>query len=168
VTRSARAGALALLGALALAADACGYAFGSGLHEHDIRTVHVRAVANDTYRQRLEAELGAAVARELAVSSDLLPGDAATADAVLEIRIESERERTLVTGDRTAPVTEGAQEATVRVVLTARRTGERLVDHVVADRAEFRDPIGEDLTSARREMVADLARKIVLALETRF
>jgi len=53
-------------------------------------------------------------------------------------------------------------------VLTARRTGERLVDHVVADRAEFRDPIGEDLTSARREMVADLARKIVLALETRF
>jgi hypothetical protein len=158
-------GALLLFAALL---PACGYAFGSGLRDRGIRTVHLRAVANDTFRQRLEAELGAAVARELAVSSDLLPASATAADAILELRIEGERERSLVTGDRTAPVREGAQEATVRVVLTERSTGRTVVDRTVADRAEFRDPIGEDLTSARQELVGDLARKIVLALETAF
>jgi hypothetical protein len=158
--------AWAALGALLLAA--CGYTAGSGLQERGVRTVHLRAVANDTFRQRLESELSAAVSRELAVSSDLLPASAATADAVLELRITTERERTLVTGDRTAPVREGAQEASVRMVLTESRSGRVLVDRVVVDRAEFRDPIGEDLTSARKEMVEDLARKIVLALETGF
>ena len=154
-----------VLGALAAG---CGYSSGSGLAERGVRTVFLRAVANDTFRQRLESELSAAVSRELAVSSDLLPSASATADAVLELRIASERERTLVTGDRTAPVREGAQEASVRVVLTESRTGRVLVDRVIVDRAEFRDPIGEDLTSARKEMVEDLARKIVLALETGF
>lgn len=146
----------------------CGYTFGSGLADQGIRTVHVRAPGNQTWRQRLEAELGAAVARELPVASDLLPATAAEADAILAIEIVDERERSLVTGDRTAPVREGAQEASVRVVLTDRRTGRAVVDRVVVDRAEFRDPIGETLTSARRELVEDLARKIILALETRF
>lgn len=154
--------------ATVLVSSGCGYSFGSGLRERGIRTVHITAVANDTWRQRLEAELSAAVARELAVSSDLLPGTAAAADAVLELRIGTERERSLVTGDRSAPVREGAQEASVRVVLIDRRTGKAVVDRLVADRAEFRDPIGETLATARRELVDDLARKIVLALETRF
>ncbi|MGE3175689.1 MAG: LPS assembly lipoprotein LptE [Planctomycetota bacterium] len=152
----------------ALPTAACGYAVGSGLHERGVRTVHLRAIANDTFRQRLEAELGAAVARELAVSSDLLPATAAGADAILELRIETEHERTLVTGDRAAPVREGSQSARVRMVLIERRSGRTLIDRDIADRAEFRDPIGEDLTSARRELVDDLARKIVLALETGF
>ena len=146
----------------------CGYTAGSGLRERGVRTVYVRAVGNDTWRQRLESDLGAAVARELSVSSDLLPGDSSSADAVLEVRLADERERTLVTGDRTAPVREGAQEAVVRVKLTERQTGRVLIDHAVTDRVEFRDPIGEDLTTARQELVADLARKIVLALETAF
>lgn len=155
---------LCLAGLLA----ACGYSSGSGLHDTGIRTVRVTAVANDTYRQRLEVDLSAAVSRELAVSSDLLPGSE-DADAVLELRILDERERTLVIGTRTtAPVREGAQETAVQVKLTNRRTGKVLVDRTVKDRAEFRDPLGETLTTARQEMVADLARKIVLALETGF
>ena len=131
--------------------------------------MHLRAIENDTFRQRLEVELGAAVSRELSVSSDLLPGSAAAADAILELRITSERERTLVSGDRTsAPVREGAQEVVVRILLTDRRTGKQLVDRTVIDRAEFRSPLGEDLGTARTELVEDLARKIVLALETPF
>jgi hypothetical protein len=147
----------------------CGYSTGSGLPQRGIRTVHLRAIENDTFRQRLEVELGAAVSRELSVSSDLLPGSAAAADAILELRITSERERTLVSGDRTsAPVREGAQEVVVRILLTDRRTGKQLVDRTVIDRAEFRSPLGEDLGTARTELVEDLARKIVLALETPF
>lgn len=155
----------------------CGYTTGSGLHARGVRTVHLRAVENDTYRQRLEADLSAAVSRELSVSSDLLPGTLERADAVLDLRIVSEREQTLVMGnpnDPTAPpeaqvpTLEGAQQVRVHVVLTERRTGKKLVDKTVLDRAEFRNTLNEDLTTARTELVADLARKIVLALETSF
>ena len=136
--------------------------------------IESREVVKLEILRRLEAriclvELGAAVSRELSVSSDLLPGSAAAADAILELRITSERERTLVSGDRTsAPVREGAQEVVVRILLTDRRTGKQLVDRTVIDRAEFRSPLGEDLGTARTELVEDLARKIVLALETPF
>jgi hypothetical protein len=153
---------------LALGLAACGYAFGSGLPQRDIHTVFVEAPGNDTYRQRLEVELGAAVSRQLAVSADVLPASRQEADAVLTLRLVEEGEATLVTGDRSAPVREGALQSAVRVVLTERRSGTVLVDKLVRDRAEFRDPIGEDLTTARAEMVDDLARKIVLALETGF
>lgn len=158
----------ALFGLAALTACGCGYSAGSGLHAHGVRTVHLRAIQNDTFRQRLEVELSAAVSRELSVSSDLLPGTATGCDAVLDLRITSERERTLVTGDRASPVREGAQEVFVEVVLTDRRTGKKLVERTVVDRAEFRSPIGENLGTARAELVEDLARKIVLALETAF
>jgi hypothetical protein len=146
----------------------CGYSFGSGLPTHGIRTVHVQPPGNDTFRQRLEADLGAAVTRELTVSSDLLPGAAGDADALLSLQFVEAGELTLVSGDRTAPVREGALESAVRMRLVERKTGKVLMDRLVHDRAEFRDPIGEDLTSARAEMVTDLARKIVLALETGF
>jgi len=152
----------------ALAAAACGYSSGTGLGDQGIRRVHVTAVANETYRQRLEVELSAAVSRELAVSSDLWPSPRDQADAILEIRIVEEHERTLVSGDRTSPVVEGAQAVNLQVRLVDCRTGRAVIDRRIADRAEFRTPIGEDLTSARQELVEDLARKIVLALETGF
>lgn len=149
-------------------AAGCGYAFGSGLPERGIRTVHIQAASNDTFRQRLESELSEAVARELAVSSDLLPGTRNGADALLELRITEEQEATLVVGDRTAPVREGSQRAIVRMRLIERSSGDVLIDRRITDRAEFRDPIGEDLTTARQELIEDLARKIILALETDF
>lgn len=148
--------------------SACGYTSGSGLHGQNVRTVHLRAIENDTFRQRLEVELSAAVSRELSVSSDLLPASATQADAILDLRITNERERTLVTGDRASPVREGAQEVYVHVLLTDRRSGKKLVERTVVDRAEFRSPLGENLSTARAELVEDLARKIVLALETPF
>ena len=76
-------------------------------------------------------------------------------------------ERTLVTGLRTDPVREGAFEAAVRIRLVG-RDGTVLLERRLLDRTEFRTPIGEDLTSARNELVEDLARKIALALESDF
>lgn len=167
-TCHARPAVAAVAAFAAVAFGACGYVAGTGLHERGVRTVHVTAAGNDTYRQRLEAELSLAVSRELAVSSDLLPASRNTADAVLELTITEDRERTLVLGGRDAPVLEGAFAGAVHVRLWNRTTGDVLVDRVVTDRTEFRDPIGEDLTTARDELVQDLARKIVLALETSF
>jgi outer membrane lipopolysaccharide assembly protein LptE/RlpB len=151
---------------LSFMTSACGYTFGSGMHEQGIRSLHIQAAGNDSWRQRLEAELSLAVSREL-TSSDLLPAGRNTADAVLELRIVEEQERTLQTGDRQSPVREGAMFARVHMRLYRRSDGTVLIDRPVTDRAEFRSPIAEDLTSARQELVQDLARKIVLALETR-
>jgi len=49
-----------------------------------------------------------------------------------------------------------------------RRNGAVLLEQTLLDRTEFRDPIGEDLSTARAELVNDLARKIALALQTGF
>ena len=151
-----------------LALGSCGYASGSGLHDQNIRTVQIRAVANDTFRQLLEVELSVAVSRELVVSSDLLPGGN-DSDAILELRILNDRELTIVSGTRaTTPVREGAIESVVQVRLLNRRNGKLVIDRTVRDRAEFRDPLGQNLTTAEENLVADLARKIVLALESGF
>jgi hypothetical protein len=152
---------------LPLLLAACGYTFGTGLPEQGIHTVALRVVGNETYRQRLEVELGSALSRELPVSTDLRLTDLGSADAILRVVITDANERTLVVGPRTGPVLEGAFEAGVHVQLL-RRDGSVLLRRQLMDRTEFRDPIGEDLTSARNELVSDLARKIALALEADF
>lgn len=152
---------------LCLAAAACGYTFGSGLPEAGVRTVALAVVGNETYRQRLEVELTAALARELPVSTDLRLTTRARADAVLQVVIEQVQDATLVTGGRPQPVREGTLGAAVRMRLVA-ADGRLLVDRTLLDRTEFRSPIGEDLSTARSELVNDLARKIALALEAGF
>jgi len=150
-----------------LVATACGYTFGSGLDRSGVHTVALLVVGNETYRQRLEVELSVALARELPVSTDLRMASPETADAILQVIITGARERTLVPGDRTDPVREGALEGAVRMRLL-RRNGEVLIERTLLDRTEFRDPIGEDLSTARAELSNDLARKIALALESDF
>jgi len=152
----------ALLFATALAG--CGYTFGSGLGEKGIRTIALQVVGNDTWRQRLEVELSRTLSRELPVSTDLRLADRRSADATLEVIFTDARERTLVRGDRSDPVREGALEAAVTMRLV-RRDGSVALQRRILDRTEFRDPIGEDLTTARAELTEDLARKIALALE---
>lgn len=153
--------------ATTLAAPGCGYTFGSGLPETGVRTISLAVVGNETYRQRLEAELTAALAVELPVSSDLRLATVSRADAILQVVFVDARERTLVAGSRQDPVREGALEAAVRMRLVA-QDGRTLIERTLLDRTEFRSPIGEDLGSARAELVNDLARKIALALETGF
>lgn len=156
---------LAIAGALLLVTCGCGYTFGSGLPAQGVRSIALLVVGNETYRQRLEVELGAALARELPVSTDLVLADRRRADAILEVVFTDARERTLVSGSRVDPVREGALEAAVRMRLL-RRDGSVVLERRLLDRTEFRDPIGEDLGSARDELAVDLARKIALALES--
>ncbi|MBM4062649.1 MAG: hypothetical protein FJ265_16360 [Planctomycetes bacterium] len=146
-----------------IAAAGCGYSFGSGLDRHGVRTVALAVVGNETWYQRLEVELAAALARQLPASTDLVLAPRGAADATIYVVLTEARERTLVPGSRLDPVREGAFEAAASLRLV-RRDGQVLVEQTLLDRAEFRDPIGEDLSSARAELVADLARKIALAL----
>lgn len=151
---------------LLLLAAGCGYTFGSGLDRQGVRTIAVAVVGNESYRQRLEAELSAALSTELQ-TTDLTLASRQQADAILHVTIAGAQERTLVPGDRTDPVREGAFEAAVRMKLV-RRNGSVVLERTLLDRTEFRDPIGENLTTARAELVGDLARKIALALESGF
>ncbi len=158
---------LAAIAAQALLAAGCGYTVGSGLPARGIRTVALDVVANDTYRQRLEVELSQALARELPVSSDLVLADRRRADAILQVVFTAADENTLVIGGLDAPVREGSFEGRVRMRLV-RPDGSLVLERLVLDRTEFRSPIGENLTSARQELVEDLARKVALALTDDF
>lgn len=159
-------GSLALLISL-LGVASCGYTFGSGLDRQGVRTVALAVVGNESYRQRLEVDLSVALSRELPVRTNLQFASAGRADATLQVVILDARERTLVPGNRTDPVREGALETAVRMRLV-RKSGEVLLERVLLDRTEFRDPIGENLASASQETVDDLALKIALALESGF
>lgn len=158
---------VALLAMVLLPWAGCGYTFGSGLDRSGVRTIALQVVGNESYRQRLEVELSAALARELPISSDLRLTTAGAADAILHVVLKDARERTLVPGGREEPIREGALEAAVRMRLV-HRNGSVLIERTLLDRTEFRNPVGEDLTSARAELTNDLARKITLALESAF
>ena len=95
------------------------------------------------------------------------PASRDRADAVLSVEIEDVQGLSLISGGLD-PVREGALHWTIRLVLRDRRSGAVLVDRRIVDRSEFRSPVGENERSAVQEATADLARKIVLALEPGF
>ena len=163
-----RAPVLAAAGLALLAATAsCGYSVGFQTVAPGIETVAVRVAGNDTFRQRLEQDLTRAIARQLSEYSGYRHARATQADAILEVTIVAIRNSTLVYGVQ-EPVREGALDAIAKIRLIERRSGEVLVDTRRRDIAEYRVLIGEDESSARRELVSDLGRTIVLALEGDF
>lgn len=152
---------------LALLLAACGYQAGLDLRDEGVRRVAVRVVGNETFRQRLEIPLTRELQEALVVHSNVIPASVADADAVLEVDIADVRNRTLVQGAQ-VPIREGALEFTLDARLVATDGGRVLRDRRILERAEFRVPVGENLDSATREAVRDLARKIVLSLEADF
>lgn len=153
--------------ACGLLTGGCGYAFGFQPVAGGVRTVAVQVVDNVTYRQRFERDLTRSVARQLNEYSAYRHAKPSVADAILRVEIVAIRNSTLVFG-RTRPVDEGALDAIVQIRLIERRTGDTLVDTKHRDIAEYRTMISEDESTARREMVSDLGRAIVLALEGDF
>lgn len=180
MTMAHRAPRLPIAGLLAGLLAGCGYTFGSGLHRSGIRTVAFQVVGNDTYRQRLEAEISHYLARELPATTDLRLADRASADATLQVVLEKATEGTLVIGlpsgqsdsldfgdPNYSRVREGGFQGTILMRLIA-RDGTVRIERRITDTTEFRSPIGETLTTAKNEFSEDIARKIALALEDEF
>jgi hypothetical protein len=142
----------------------CGYAMGFQSVAPGIRTIAVEVVDNLSFRQRLERDLTRSIARQLSEYSPYRHASRSTADAILRVEIAAVRNSALVIGT-TRPIQEGAFDAIARIRLIERRTGEILVDTRRRDVAEYRTLIDETESSARRELVSDLGRAIVLALE---
>lgn len=167
-----RSSATALI-LVAATLSGCGYSM--GYHTvGDVRTVALDVVDNISFRQRVERDLTRAIQRSLSEYTGYRHTDHRRADAILKVELVALRNSTLVTngatalsGD-TAPVREGSLDAIARIRLIERHSGKVLVDTRSRDIAEYRVLIGETESSARRELVSDLGRLIVLALERDF
>lgn len=149
---------------LAFCLGACGYQIGFGRAAPGIRSVAVRVVDNHSFRQRFERDLTRQLVKQIREYSGYRPASLADADAILEVRIVAIRNSTQVYGV-TRPVREGSLDAVAQISLRDRHSGEKVVDDRRRDIAEYRVLIGETEASARAELVRDLARSIVLALE---
>lgn len=152
---------------LALLLAGCGYEAGFPLRRDGIRTVSVEVVGNQTFRQRLEIPLTRALHEALAQHSALVTTTKEKADARLVVSIAEASGAALAVGGRD-PIKEGALELALEVKLLRNPGGETIRARRVVDRAEFRVPLGENLSSATHEAAHDLARKIVLSLEPDF
>ena len=154
-----------LLAVLLCLTSSCGYSLGYQARQTGIRSVALQVVGNETFRQRVERDLTRAIAEKLSEFSGYRHAARASADAVLEVTIVGIRNNTLVLG---APVREGSIDAVAQIRLIERRTGRVVVEKRLRDIAEYRTLIGEDGGTARAELVSDLGRRIVLALEAKF
>ncbi len=164
MTRRIAWAGLAFLG---VALTSCGYTIGFRPAVPGIDTVAVEVVSNRTFRQRLERDLTRSIVRQLSEYSPYRHAPSSRADAILRVEIVAIRNSSIVIG-KGRPVQEGALDAIARVQLIERRTGAILVDTRERDIAEYRTLIDESETTARRELVSDLGRAIVLALEGGF
>lgn len=145
---------------------ACGYTMGfSG--KPGIRTVAIEVVRNETFRQRIEQPLTRELYKDLNVYTDYRRAPRATADAILIVTLTEIRNQTLVQGQVT-PVEEGSIAIVANVQLRDRRSGDVVVARQIRDIAEYRVPLGENQETAGAELVSDLAKKIMLALERDF
>ncbi len=146
----------------------CGYSLGYQQSRHPgIRSIAIQVVTNQSYRQRLEIPLTRQLHEALNTYSQYRHAPTSRADAVLTVEILEVGNSLLVAG-ATAPVNEGALDLVARVQLVEKRTGNVLVNTTRRDLAEYRTLLLEDQSSAQDELAADLARKIVLALESDF
>ena len=155
----------ALLALCLLLPQGCGYSLGYEAKVARIRTVHVGVVGNETFRQRLERDLTRSITEKLTEYSGYRHAPRHQADAILKVSIVGIRNNTLVVG---MPIREGSLDAVAKIQLIERRTGRILVEKRIRDIAEYRTMIGEGGSTARSELVSDLGRRIVLALEAGF
>ena len=151
---------------LLLVLTACGYTMGFA-GKTGIRTIAIEVVRNETFRQRIERPLTRELYRDLNIYTDNRRAPQAIADAILTVTLLDVRNRTLVTGSVT-PVEEGSLAVVADVRLLDRRSGDVIMNRRIRDIAEYRVPLGENQETAGTELVSDLSRKIMLALEGDF
>ncbi len=149
-----------------LALAACGYAQGFIGDDMGIRTLAIRTVENGSFRQDMDILLSRRLSRDLSAFTGFVPASPSQADGILEVEILDARGR-LITEEAEGKIKEGAIRLSARYRILDRRSGRILRKGRSLDWAEFRVPVGEDQSSAIREAVTDLSRKILLSLQDR-
>ena len=153
----------ALLAAGFLALQGCGYVQGYSAQSLGVRTVAIRAVANETLLQGIDQQLSVRLGQDLTPMTGLVPARWSAADAVLEVSFLQAGGQALIAGGQGSQQ-EGSVWFECQAVLRDRSTGRVLHESKHADRAEYRLAVGESRRSAYDEAVADLSRKILISL----
>jgi hypothetical protein len=152
-----------LAAVLALASLACGYTQGFGGRSLGVDSVAVAVVQNESFRQDLDRLLTIQLGRDLTEYTGLVPATYSQADAVLKVTIKEASTRS-ITETTGGVIQEGAFLLAASVELVSRSTGETIYTNKHAEQAEFRVPVFETAESARAEAIADLSRRILLAI----
>jgi hypothetical protein len=142
---------------------ACGYTQGFGGRSLGIASVAIAAVQNESFRQDLDRLLTIQLGRDLTEYTGLVPATYSQADAVLKVTIKEASTRSISESTGGA-IEEGAFLLAAGVELVSRSTGKTIYTNKHADQAEFRVPVFETLETARAEAIADLSRRILLAI----
>ena len=150
---------------LVVASVGCGYSTGFG-NPHDLRTVAIQAVDDQSFRREGAELLTRRLGSDLTRFTGLVPGRHGSSDAVLEVRVESAVGRSIVEGNG-ASIREGAIALDARVRLID-KSGRILHERRYADWAEYRPIVSETRQGALEEAAADLARKILLGIDADF
>lgn len=151
---------------LALAAG-CGYRAGFDRFA-GVRTVAVPVFANRTepYRREVQVDLTEAVVRELQARTPYsVVARREEADAVLLGEVLAFSETPLVEG-RQDEVLQSSVALTVDVRLVDRRGLPLVPTRRVTDQASFLTLRGENVDTARREALQEIAERVIFELET--
>ena len=153
-----------LLG-LAVLLCGCGYTSGYRLPA-GVREIAVPIFDNRTLplRREIEFELTREVRRELQIRTEASLVDRQKADAVIEGAILSFRQGVLAEG-----VGDSIQETGIVVRIKIRlvrvRDGKVLLERVLSEHSSFSNIAGETIAEATREVMRDLAQRIVAEIE---
>lgn len=164
--------------ALLCASTGCAaYRFGpTSMFRPGIRTVHVPAVRNDTFRHDLGARLSEALVKEIERRTPYKVSCDPNADSTLTCRVVNEGKRVLTETDTDDP---RALDAAVSVRATwTSRGGEMLMQNNViptedlaitfGQDARFVPEAGQSIDSATQDAIEKLAARIVSQMEIRW
>jgi len=154
----------AAIAALLLAGGGCvGYQLGSMLPE-SLRTVYVPTIVNQTDEPLLEAEVTRALTSEIQFDGSLRMADAASADAVLEVRLLSYRLNPVAfQKEKNAAPTDYRAVLSASFVLRNQKTGAVLSESArIQGDSEFET--GSDLTRAKTDAAPDVAKDLAKSI----
>lgn len=169
IQRPGLAFGLVLVLALLFVSEGCGYKAGWLMEDvaPGARTIAVTIPGNQTFRRDLEIAFGRELALRIANATPWALDEPERADLLLEGEITRVQERVL-SEDRVDDVFESSVTITVFFRFFDQRSGRKLREFTVNDRAEFVLSRGESLSSAQAEAFTDLTDKVVFSLEDSF
>jgi len=143
---------------------ACGYKAGFMFKTQEIRSIGIKIVGNNTFRERIEIPLTKRLEKELESYVNVKPYSPDKADAILEVVIKSADERPIAEGGEDV-VSVGSLFLVVEANLKRRIDGRILRKAVVADRAEYIIAGGEKFSDALNEAVDKIAKRVIFLLD---
>ncbi|HHI81277.1 MAG TPA: hypothetical protein ENK02_15035 [Planctomycetes bacterium] len=151
---------LLLLGSLS---GSCGYSMGFSGKKLGIRSLAIQTVDNQSFWRGFGSKLTRRLGQDLTRYAGILPGTQEQADAILKVQIKDVQGR-MITGEGEEAIREAALLIAASWKIVDRKTGKEIETGKALDWAEYRVPVGENRSSAQKEAIGDLSRRILISL----